>query len=132
VSKIDFNGIPEKPGLYFLFEGERLSYIGQSKNLTNRIRAHCSDSVVNHFDRVSFAVVEEEENRLMWEAELIAQFKPLLNVRCNPDWRSAVEERYNRRSTYQRPQQSEFLKFARALNPLRGISYFERAKRFFN
>jgi hypothetical protein len=70
----------ERPviGIYFLFDGEDLVYVGQSNNVLSRVQTHAAKSV--QFDR--YAVVECQLNELNeLEGKYITQYKPKLNKR---------------------------------------------------
>ena len=46
--------LPEKPGVYFLYQSSILVYIGKATNLRTRVHTHLSDKV---FDEVGYEVV---------------------------------------------------------------------------
>ncbi len=65
-----------RSGVYFLYRGHELQYIGQSVSIFRRIYDHLSAGV--DFD--SFAFVEFDPSELLeWEARYIAKFEPPLN-----------------------------------------------------
>ena len=68
-----------KEGVYFLYDGEELVYIGQSDNIYRRIGQHISDGV-KRFD--SFCFYEVGEERIILESYLINKFKPKYNQTC--------------------------------------------------
>lgn len=66
-------------GIYFLVDGSRIVYVGQSRDILLRLSAHLKDD-----EKVftSFAVVEAEPHELdELEAKYIAKFTPGLNKR---------------------------------------------------
>jgi len=76
----EFNEISEKviSGVYILLKENELIYIGQSKNIRNRLTAHCGkyDTVI---------VVMAGEKRKDLEKELIRCYRPSENHTNNPD-----------------------------------------------
>lgn len=60
--------------LYFLINDEEIVYIGQSKNLTSRIKQHKNDKKFN-----SFSFIEFKENLNEEEAFFILLFNPIYN-----------------------------------------------------
>lgn len=65
-----------KEGVYFLYDGEELVYIGQSDNIYRRIGQHISEGV-KRFD--SFCFYEVGEERIILESYLINKFQPKYN-----------------------------------------------------
>jgi hypothetical protein len=55
----DGDGIPHVPGIYFFWSGESVVYVGQSRNLNQRVRLN-SHHVLRPELRVSFLYFEEE------------------------------------------------------------------------
>jgi excinuclease UvrABC nuclease subunit len=70
-----------KAGIYFLFSGDELIYIGQSQNIFTRLGMHCAIGRFGLTEITSvFYVLERNANRRSrLEAELIGTFKPKLN-----------------------------------------------------
>lgn len=64
-----------RPGVYFLYKGSCLQYIGQSISILNRIRSHREDK---DFDKVFYIPVSEEDLDHV-ETHLINKYKPPLN-----------------------------------------------------
>jgi hypothetical protein len=70
-------GIPAAPGIYFLWEGDQIVYVGQARVLCNRLRLG-SHHILNEKHRISFIFVKPEE--LTWtECYYIGLAKPRLN-----------------------------------------------------
>lgn len=64
-------------GVYFLFNGEQLCYIGQSVDILSRICSHAKEKVFT-----SYAFIECQENELNeMEKQYIGKYTPELN-RC--------------------------------------------------
>jgi len=82
---MDINQIKELPrlkfsptkGVYFLFNGDVLVYIGQSTTIESRVKQHTVDKV---FDSYSFLVVEDNATRLDLESFLILKHNPPYNA----------------------------------------------------
>lgn len=64
-------------GVYFLYSGKTLVYIGQSKHVPTRVERHVRNGRIN-FDRVSILRVNPKD-LLKVEEECIAKYKPLYN-----------------------------------------------------
>ena len=64
-------------GVYFLYAGDELVYIGQSKNVVGRVASHCSDEY-KEFTTYSFIDVPYHKLREV-EAELISKYRPRYN-----------------------------------------------------
>jgi predicted GIY-YIG superfamily endonuclease len=63
-------------GIYYLWDGERVIYVGSSVNVEKRIRAHCQNIDFAGY----FCDPCAPSELLTREAEAIKQFRPLLNV----------------------------------------------------
>lgn len=76
------NLLPELPGIYLVFAGESVLYIGQTVNLRNRWRAHHRHSAALQAgaDKVRWidASGMTDEERAQREADLITSHLPLL------------------------------------------------------
>ena len=65
-------------GIYFLFSGDELVYVGKSLNAIARVHSHKKENI-KRFD--SYSVIECEEKELeKLEAEYIKKFKTKYNV----------------------------------------------------
>lgn len=80
---------PFEPGIYFLWRGPLLAYVGMSKYLSDRINCHIS---VQHglyrgkvipFDRISWIVCREQEMTQL-EARYIRTYLPPYNDKIPP------------------------------------------------
>jgi excinuclease UvrABC nuclease subunit len=75
--KIPIDGVCS--GVYFLYQGDELVYIGQGWNCLLRVAEHTrkdSDKVFTHW---SFFPVQDESERKQLERELRARHKPRFN-----------------------------------------------------
>tara|TARA_R110000737_G_C14245384_1_gene425620 strand:+ start:44 stop:529 length:486 start_codon:yes stop_codon:yes gene_type:complete len=61
--------------IYILYRDDELVYVGQSKNVYNRLNQHKRDKV---FDRVRVLHCREDR-KLYWEKILINSYKPIYN-----------------------------------------------------
>jgi len=69
-------------GIYYLWDGAEVIYIGKSTDVRHRISAHRSD----RFDFAGYFVDEcSPEELFEREAEAIAEFMPRYNVSMMPD-----------------------------------------------
>ncbi len=85
-------------GIYFLFRGDDLVYIGQSINVLGRVTAHTSDK---DFDSFAYLPCPEKE-LLAVEALYINEFKPLLNGRANRNLVSDLKTMYELKKLWDR------------------------------
>lgn len=70
-----------KPGVYFLFSGMDLVYIGESQCMMSRICQHYGQK---NFDSFRFyAIMPEESQRKKLERKLIRRHRPILNSQHN-------------------------------------------------
>jgi hypothetical protein len=67
------------PGLYFLFQGDRLVYIGQSNSVPSRIAQHIMEGIKD-FDRFTSVTIADRRRRLDLEKDLVASYRPYYNV----------------------------------------------------
>lgn len=65
-------------GVYFLFKGDELEYIGQSINVFRRLNDHLKDKV---FDNYSFVCCDSKYDAEKLEKQLIEKYKPRLNIK---------------------------------------------------
>jgi len=64
------------PGVYFLFEGEEIVYVGQSGNVLIRMAGHAGKK----FNFVKMIRIDDQKQRFETESKLISIFNPPLNV----------------------------------------------------
>jgi excinuclease UvrABC nuclease subunit len=78
--------LPSCPAVYFVLEGDRVLYIGRSRNLQQRWIAHHRYSQLQGFNNVRIAWLECSEPSLLPEIEtaLIEYFQPSLNGELIP------------------------------------------------
>ena len=81
--------IPEKPGTYQYYDDtDTIIYVGKAKNLRRRVSSYFHKEVdryktkvlVSKIQRISYSVVNSEEDALLIENQLIKQYKPRYNV----------------------------------------------------
>lgn len=65
-----------KKGVYFLFNGPSLVYIGQSTNIEGRVVSHRKDKV---FDSYSYILIADDQERIEEEKLLIMKHNPIYN-----------------------------------------------------
>lgn len=51
--------IGDSSGIYALYKGDDLYYVGIAQNLLNRVDGHTKDKHKNHWDQVSFFVIDK-------------------------------------------------------------------------
>lgn len=87
--------LPASPGVY-LFHGAagELLYVGKSKNIRARVRAHFTTpeerSLCAQIDRVEFRLTAGELGALLLELKLIKELRPLYNIRSRERHRMVV------------------------------------------
>lgn len=64
------------PGVYFLFEGEEIVYVGQSGNVLVRMAGHAQ----KQFDAIKMIRIDDQKQRFEMESKLISMFNPKLNI----------------------------------------------------
>jgi excinuclease UvrABC nuclease subunit len=76
--------IPKKCGIYHLFKGDKLVYIGMSKNICNRLLNHLRDENKD-FDYCLWFVTKDKTVNQIFEIEkrMITYWKPKYNQRHN-------------------------------------------------
>jgi hypothetical protein len=73
------DGIPDEKwggGVYALYQGQRLVYIGHTANFRVRLHAHRRRF---HFDGVKLAPIEDRKERKRLERRLLLRLRPPLN-----------------------------------------------------
>lgn len=70
---------PDEPGIYFLWDGERLDYIGQSQNMEKRLSHHPIYNRKVH--KVFYTIVQNSNVRETLEGLLIAILNPAKNLK---------------------------------------------------
>ena len=76
-SKTPWN-LTEGPGLYALYEDDRLRYIGQSRNLYKRVGQHFRRK--KWITKIKWREERSEGEALMTEFRLIRRLRPEMNV----------------------------------------------------
>lgn len=87
--------LPEKPGIYiFRDSGNRIIYIGKSRNLRERVKAYFTDDadtryqisfLRNRIHDFEFIVTGTEKEALILENEFIKKYKPRFNIKLRDD-----------------------------------------------
>jgi hypothetical protein len=96
--------MPIVSGVYFLFDGDELVYVGESRDVYFRVRHHYRDPE-KPFTRWTFIELSAEE-RVVAERKLIRRYKPRLNrAFVNPP-----QPRPERIPVPVRPRRTEFTK----------------------
>ena len=78
----DFFGVS---GIYFLLQGEKLVYVGETSCVITRIMQHQQDK---EFDGFRFLRIDNVERRLELEAVYIRRYAPKYNIAHNPTIRT--------------------------------------------
>jgi len=76
-------------GVYLLFSGDELMYVGQSESILVRISHHIKDK---QFDNYSFIKCETRGEAVSLERKLIKQFKPTINYKFTKEDLEALEQ----------------------------------------
>jgi len=83
----DMSAIPRSPGCYVLFVDDRLIYIGESDNLSERLRNHNVD-----FEECAWLRLDGAQ-RFLVEKMLIWSFMPERNLELKRhDWRMLIKK----------------------------------------
>ena len=80
--------LPSYQAIYFVFSEDEIAYIGKTKNLTQRLKAHNRRKQFTKMgDKTRIAWLECSDMQLLGQIEtaLINYFKPRLNGTNNPD-----------------------------------------------
>jgi len=85
--------IPESTGVYVLWSGNTVIYVGKALSLKNRVRDHFSPSndepkelhLREKTDRIEFFVTANEAEALILERNLIKRYLPQYNIRLKDD-----------------------------------------------
>ena len=81
-------------GVYLLYRGGEVVYIGRTRNVIKRLTSHKGNSAMLPLDQAKFIPEPNAKKRANLEAKLIRYFSPVLNKR-----KSALKK------TYLAPQQ---------------------------
>ena len=92
--EIQIKGLPEVPGVYqFYDKGNKIIYIGKSKNIKKRVSSYFNKTpdnqktrlLVKNIDRIEHVVVDTEMDALLLENNLIKKYKPRYNILLKDD-----------------------------------------------
>lgn len=91
---VDLPSIPERPGCYQFFQGERCLYVGKAVNLRQRLGSYLTKrgpedpriaEMVRKADRLEWVVLGGEQDALITEAAMIAEYDPVYNIKLRED-----------------------------------------------
>lgn len=77
-TELDSLDINPKVGLYFLFMGQELVYIGKSIDVYSRIYTHRNNGV--DFDSAKFTEIKDDDTRDFFEIKMIWDLRPKYNL----------------------------------------------------
>lgn len=86
--------IPHLPGVYQYWKGDEILYIGKAKDLKNRLNSYFQDSkqlsyktkrMVFTADKITFTIVETEQDAFLLENTLIKKYQPRFNIMLKDD-----------------------------------------------
>ncbi|WP_372883255.1 excinuclease ABC subunit UvrC [Psychromonas sp.] len=85
--------VTTEPGVYRMFNQQRVIYVGKAKNLKKRLSSYFSLTqkhpktlaLVSHIDRIEVTVTHTETEALILEHNFIKQYKPKYNVLLRDD-----------------------------------------------
>ena len=92
--KLFISTLPEKPGSYQYYDSSgTIIYVGKAKNLKRRVQSYFNKEqehpktrkLVSQIDKITFSVVNTEEDALLLENNLIKKYKPKYNVLLKDD-----------------------------------------------
>ena len=92
--EIQIKGLPEVPGVYqFYDKGDKIIYIGKSKNIKKRVSSYFNKTpdnqktrvLVKNIARIEHVVVDTEMDALLLENNLIKKYKPRYNILLKDD-----------------------------------------------
>jgi len=83
--------IAKRCGLYFLFKGNTIVYIGQTKDFDRRLKQHIKEDVKD-FDSWRFTTCRDDEERIRLEAYLITLLRPKYNQQVYENYMHNSEE----------------------------------------
>ena len=96
--------LPELPGVYQLYDDEKIIYIGKAKNLKKRVSSYFSKNheskktklLVKSIRKIEKIIVDTEMDALLLENNLIKKYKPKYNILLKDDksypWICIVKE----------------------------------------
>lgn len=83
---------PENPGVYKMYAGTQLLYVGKAKNLKSRVLSYFSKNLdrrlsrmINQVTHIDFIVVPTEIDALILESQLVKQENPRYNIMLRDD-----------------------------------------------
>lgn len=96
MSKIEINlePLPDKSGVYLMYNENDIIYIGKAINLKNRVKSYFQSNkdhsekvktMVSNISRYDFIVTDSEVEALILESTLIKKFKPKYNILLKDD-----------------------------------------------
>jgi DNA polymerase-3 subunit epsilon len=99
------SSLPDSPGVYLFYgSGDLLLYVGKSRSLRSRIRAHFSSSderwLCRIIKRIEVRPTPGELGALLLESKLIKELRPLHNVAAKRRRRIVIARRVDTRDGY--------------------------------
>jgi len=103
--RFSLGSFPDTPGVYLFFAaGDLLLYVGKSKTLRSRIRAHFVArkelKMTRRVKRIEIRTTAGELGALLLESKLIKELRPLHNVAAKRRRRIIIAKRTNARDGY--------------------------------
>lgn len=92
--KKELSLLPDLPGVYLMYDKEKIIYVGKAKNLKNRVRSYFVKSktqsvkvlkMVSHIERFEYIITNTELEALMLECTLIKKHRPFYNILLKDD-----------------------------------------------
>lgn len=73
-----------KKGIYFLYDGDEIVYIGMAIDIPTRINVHRQQKKYK-FNSAKYLLIENSKDRAKLERKFIKEFRPKFNIFDNPD-----------------------------------------------
>lgn len=84
LNELDLIPVKRQRGIYFLYRGTELVYIGQTTHLLPRLGNHIDDNS-KEFDFYKFLEINGNINLDSIERDYIMKYKPIYNIQFNTD-----------------------------------------------
>ena len=96
----DWTAVPAKPGVYVIFDGDELVYVGMAGrngqgSLRNRLHDHASGQIVNMFAQYLYLARVQflSKERIVHPREAKAACKKYIRERCSFEYRVTTDAR---------------------------------------
>jgi hypothetical protein len=76
---------PEESGVYFLYSGSKIIYVGRAKSIKNRIQDHIRTLNFPKVEKFSFILISGIYDRMFIEKLYIYLLTPIHNIQYNPE-----------------------------------------------